>query len=108
MTTSIGTRKRNNTVFSGSSNNSRRDVSRTAMPDSHVVGTDISFTAPATISSVAAAFGLLSVGQIIRVKGSALNSRDYRVETSSAAAITVSQAVISTEAAGANISVRLV
>jgi hypothetical protein len=106
MTTSIGTRTRNGLVKGASCNMSRRSVNSYRPKDSVVVGTDISFTnATSTIASAGSAFGSIQAGQLVRVKGSPLNSRDYQVVTASAAAITVLPAVITDEVAGASITV---
>ena len=42
---------------------------------------------------------------IIVMLGSPLNSRDYLIETASAASVTVSPAIVSTESAGATIQI---
>jgi hypothetical protein len=68
--------------------------------------TTVSFTAPDTISDSGNRFGGYGVGQVVRVKYSALNSRDYRIETVAAGALTVSPAMIQSAVAGPVISVR--
>jgi hypothetical protein len=105
----IGTRKRQLICRSARSNESRRQSNMYRPADgSSIIATDISFTNPATIASVAAAFGNISVGQVVSVIGSPLNNRTYVVETASAASITVSPAVVTSEVAGATIQVMVV
>lgn len=100
----VGTRIRQLICRGASSNMSRRNQLKVNETDT-IRGTDISFTSPATIASAGSGFGRLSVGSIITVLGSPLNSRDFVVETASAASITVSPAVVSTESAGATIQI---
>ncbi len=91
----IGTRIRQLIARGASSNMSRRSQLKVNETDT-IRGTDISFTNPGTIASAGSGFGRLAAGSIITVLGSPLNSRDYVVETASAASITVSPAVVST------------
>jgi|SRR6185312_8872569 len=67
-------------------------------------GTTISFTAPATIADSANQLGTFKVNDIIVVLGSAANSRSWTVQTSAAGTLTVSPAVITSEVAGAAIT----
>ncbi len=100
----IGTRIRQLIARGASSNMSRRSQLKVNETDT-IRGTDISFTNPGTIASAGSGFGRLAAGSIITVLGSPLNSRDYVVETASAASITVSPAIVSTESAGATIQI---
>lgn len=100
----IGTRTRQGISRSAGQNTSRRSQLRVNSRDT-VTATDISFTSPATIASAGSGFGAIPVGSIINVGGSPLNSRDFLVETASAASITVTPAIVSTESAGATIQV---
>ena len=100
----VGTRIRQLISRGASINMSRRSQLKVNETDT-IHGTDISFTNPGTIASAGSGFGRLAAGSIITVLGSPLNSRDYVVETASAASITVSPAIVSTESAGATIQV---
>lgn len=100
----VGTRIRQLIARGASSNMSRRIQLKVNELDT-IRGTDISFTSPGTIASAGSGFGRLSVGSIITVIGSPLNSRDYLIETASAASITVSPTIVSTESAGATIQI---
>jgi hypothetical protein len=68
-----------------------------------VRATTISFTAPGTISDSANHLAGFKVNDIVVVEGSALNSRNFLVNTSSAGVLTVLPAVVTTEAAGQSI-----
>ena len=104
MTIGIGSRTRQLINRGAICNMNRRYQNFYRQPELDCVqGTDISFTAPNTIASVAAAFGNMRVGDIIRVKYTGLNSRDFVVQTASAASITVLPAVVATEAAGSQV-----
>ncbi len=100
----VGTRIRQLISRGASNNTSRRSHLKVNERDT-IQATDISFTSPATIASAGSGFGRLAVDSIITVLGSPLNSRDFVVETASAASITVSPAVVSTESAGATIQI---
>lgn len=100
----VGTRTRQLITRGASSNTSRRYQLKINTTDT-IIATDISFTSPGTIASSGSGFGRLAVGGVISVLGSPLNSRDYLIETASAASITVSPALITTESAGATIQV---
>ena len=100
----VGTRIRQLIARGASSNMSRRSQLKSNEYDT-ITRTDISFTNPGTIASAGSGFGRLAAGSIITVLGSPLNSRDYVVETASAASITVSPAIVTTESAGATIQI---
>ena len=102
----IGTRTRQLITRSASINESRRYTGTYRPVDGSVItATDISFTSPGTIASAGSAFGNIAAGSNIEITGSPLNSRVYLVETASAASITVSPALLTTESAGATIQV---
>ena len=100
----VGTRIRQLICRGASNNTSRRSHLKVNERDT-IQATDISFTSPATIASAGSGFGRFAVGGIITVLGSPLNSRDFVIETASAASITVSPALVSTESAGATIQI---
>lgn len=100
----VGTRIRQLISRGASINMSRRSQLKVNELDT-ITATDTSFTSPGTIGSAGSRFGRLAAGSIITVLGSPLNSRDYVVETASAASITVSPAIVSTESAGATIQI---
>lgn len=110
MADTIGTRVRQLISRSGALNDTRKQMSR---PTQDVGGlnetaTDISFASTDTISSAGSGFPTFSVGANIEVIGSPLNSRTWKVVTSSASTITVEPAQIQTESAGALIDIRTV
>lgn len=70
-----------------------------------VVGTGISFTGNSTIADSGNQLGALAVGDIIEVRGSPLNSREWRVNTASAGSISVRPQMITSESAGASITI---
>ncbi len=100
----VGTRIRQLICRGASNNTSRRSHLKVNERDT-ITATNISFTSPATIASASSGFGRLAVGGIITVLVSPRNSRDYVVETASAASITVSPAILTTESAGAKIQI---
>lgn len=100
----VGTRIRQLISRSAYNNMSRRQQLKSNEINT-IQATDISFTSPGTIASAGSGFGKLAAGGIITVLGSPLNSRDYLIETASAASITVSPAIVSTESAGAIIQI---
>jgi hypothetical protein len=68
--------------------------------------TDISFTAPSTITTVGAVnFSGLTAGDKIIVTGTASNDGTYEVSTANATTITVASSDIATESAGASVTV---
>lgn len=99
-----GTRTRQLIARGASSNTSRRSVSRSNLTET-ITATDISFTNPSTIASAGSGFGAISVGSVIRVIGSPLNSREYLVGAAAADSLTVSPALIQDEVAGATIQI---
>lgn len=100
----IGTRKHQLINRSaGSSQSLKSNQSYRPVDGSVIIATDISFTAPATIASAGSGFGLINVGDNIEINGSASNNRVFMVETASAASITVSPALVTTESAGATV-----
>lgn len=68
-------------------------------------GTDISFTAPDTITKPSGGFNLFEVGDIIEVLGSPMNSRRWVVAAKASTTITVTIPAITTESAGPTIVV---
>ena len=110
MADTIGTRTRQLISRSASLNDSRRSHNRITQDKGglNVQGTDISFTASDTISSAGSGFPTFGVGANIEVIGSSLNSRTYKVVTSSASTIIVEPALIQNESAGALIDIRTV
>ncbi|MCX7378456.1 MAG: hypothetical protein NTY94_17130 [Alphaproteobacteria bacterium] len=96
------------TVASGASLNAtaRQHTSFSAdKGGANVKGTGISFTSPGTIADSGNGLGALRVGARIRVAGSPKNSRVWRVATSSAGSITVTPSQVTSEAAGAAITI---
>ena len=71
-----------------------------------VTNTDISFTSPSTISSAGSEFGVFSVGDEITISDSDNNDSSYKILTQSASTLTTTAANITTESAGANISIK--
>lgn len=71
------------------------------------VATDISFTAPDLIASAGSNFGSFSVGQIIRVQGTTSQTNDgtFKIEAITAAQITTVETTVTTQGAGATITV---
>lgn len=110
MSETIGTRARQLITRSASLNDSRRRVNRATqeLGGENVQGTDISFTAPATISSAGNAFGVFAVGQDIKITGAASNSRTFKIATAAAGSLTVEPALVVTESAGALMDIRTV
>lgn len=70
-----------------------------------VQGTTISFSAASTIADSANQLGALAVGDVIEVRGSPGNSREWRVNTAGAGSISVRPAQIVSEGAGAAITI---
>ena len=71
-----------------------------------VSATDISFTSPSTISSAGSEFGVFAIGDEITISGSANNNGSYKILTQSASTLTVTAANITTESAGASVSIK--
>ena len=110
MADTIGTRVRQLYSRGASLNDTRGQSSRPTQDKGglNVLGTDISFTAPNTITSAGSGFPTFSVGANIEVIGSASNGRTFKVVTSSASTITVEPAQVTNESAGALIDIRTV
>lgn len=67
-----------------------------------ITDTDISFTAPDLIDSAGSGFGIFSVGQFIRVEGSAGQDGVYEIATQSASQLELVEQTITAEGAGAS------
>lgn len=104
---SNGTRDNQRISKGASQNDSRRD---TRIPSrlSVIKSTGISFTGGATIEDSNSLFGPIGVGDVIRVSGSPLNSRQFEVTAAAAGSLTVLPAVVTTESAGAAVIVERV
>jgi hypothetical protein len=93
-------------------NNTRRSQGRTSRePDGGAVliGTGISFSGASTILDSGNGMGAITVGRRIRVSGSPKNSRTWLVHgVTNAGQITVRPAQVTTESAGARITIELV
>jgi len=70
-----------------------------------VKGTGISFASASTIADTGNQLGVLAVGDRIAVRGSPLNSREWRVNSLGAGSIAVRPQMVQTENAGANITI---
>ncbi len=70
-----------------------------------VTASDISFTAPDLIDSAGSDFGIFSVGQFIRVEGSAGQDGVYEIATQSAAQLELVEQTITTEGSGASMTI---
>lgn len=97
---------------SASLGSSRRSQGRTSRePDggATLIGTGIAFVASSTITDSNNGFVALSVGQRIRVRGSPLNSREWRIAGKpNDGQIAVRPQMVQEEAAGASITIELV
>jgi hypothetical protein len=104
----IGSRVRQLLTLGASSNRSIKsnNAQRTDVY-SVVRGTTVSFTNPTTIADSGNGLAIFAAGQDIEIFGTASNNRIYNVVTSSAGSLTVTPNV-TTEAAGAEVLVRLV
>ena len=71
-------------------------------------GTDISFTATDTISSTDTDLSVFTAGMLVQVVGSASNDAFLTVGSSTTTSITISGGTVSTEAAGASVTIRSV
>lgn len=69
--------------------------------------TTISFTNPGTIADSGNGLAIFPVGARIRVRNSPRNSRQFQVTASAAGSLTVTPAVVTSESAGANITITL-
>ena len=110
MADTIGTRVRQLISNSANLNETRKQSARPTqdLGGLNETATDTSFTSADTITSAGSAFPTFAVGSLIQVVGSPLNSRIWKVVTSSASTITVLPAQIQTESAGALIDIRTV
>lgn len=92
---------------SASLNQSRRSQGRISrdLGGATVVGTGISFTGPDTIADSGNGLAAFGVNAQIEVRGSAANSRVFDVVTSAAGTLTVRPALVTTESAGASITI---
>ena len=70
-----------------------------------VTNTDISFTSTSTITSGSSEFGVFAAGDLIRVEGTASNDGIYEINTVVAATITTVETTITTEGAGASMTI---
>jgi len=102
-----GSRIRNNLVLSAAGDMSRR--SQTTFSGDGGAGNTtantISFTAPSTIADSGNGLGWVHAGDLIGVRGSAANSRRWRVTTAAAGSLTGTPACITSEASGAVITI---
>lgn len=103
----MSTRTRN-AAAGGAATNSSRSSGRVATQDKGGIlkGTGISFTNPATIADSGNGLAIFPVGARIQVEGSPQNSRTLRVTASAAGSLTVTPGVLTTEGAGAAITLR--
>lgn len=106
-----GTRRRNGTSRGAVINETRR-MSRNIERDrgiTRVEGTTVSFTAPSTVADSGNGLGSFIVGIPVLISGAATNANNGLVlpATVSAGSITVAEATLVTESAGANIEVRI-
>jgi hypothetical protein len=92
---------------SASLNTTRRSQGRISRDQggATVVGTGISFTAPDTIADSGNGLAAMGVNAQIEVRGSPKNSRVFDVVTSAAGTLTVRPALVTSEAAGASITI---
>ncbi len=105
----IGTRFRQLITRSASLLDSRRQNSPYRFDQGIAYEADtISFTASDTISDSANGLANFLVGDDIQIVGSNLNSRRYKVVTSSAGTLTVEPTVIQAAIAGDKIAIRTV
>jgi len=73
-----------------------------------VTATDIDFTAPDTIGSVAAEFAVFAAGDFIEVIGTPTNDGIYEIDTVVAATITTIEQTLLTQAAGSSYTIQKV
>lgn len=103
------TRIRNGKAQGGAANTSRASQRRATQNKGGVLkGAGISFTNPATIADSGNGLAIFAAGSVIQVEGSPKNSRRLRVTASSAGSLTVSGGALTTESAGAAITLRQV
>jgi hypothetical protein len=70
-----------------------------------VTATTISFTTNDTIGDTGNGFGVFAIGDIIRIEGTASNDGVYEVETQAVGTLTTVEKTITTEAAGASMTI---
>jgi len=103
----MSTRDSQRQHLSAAGNNTRRTqggISRDT-GGATVVSADISFSASQTIALSGSGLAALAVGDIIEVRGSPLNSREWRVNTTGLGFITVRPAMVTNESAGPVITI---
>lgn len=103
------TRQRQTNASSASLNSTRRQHSSFSQDKggATVKGTGISFTSGATIADSGNQLGAIPVGARFRVQGSPSNSRVWRTTAVAAGSITVVPAMVTTESAGALITITI-
>lgn len=92
---------------SASLNDSRRTQGRISVDKGGATrtATTISFTGPGTIADSGNGLAAFGVNAQIEVRGSPKNSRIFRVTASAAGSLTVQPAQVTTESAGASITI---
>lgn len=105
----MSTRSRQSNAFGAGANSSRRPQTTFSADKggATVKGTGISFTNPGTIADSNNGLAAIPVGAVISVAGSPANSRTFRVGASSAGSLTVTPGVVTTEIAGAAITISI-
>jgi len=103
----MSTRNGQRSEQSASLNNTRRTQGRTSRDKggATVISTGISFVAGSNIVDSNDGFGALSVGDRIEGRGSPRNSREFRVHTAAAGTIAVRPQLVTSEDAGATITI---
>lgn len=99
----MSTRATQTTSFSAAGNNALRSQTNIQRNDA-MVATTIGFSSTNSITDSANGLAIFPQGTRLRVRGSPLNSRLWVVTASAAGTLTVSPALVQTEAAGATIS----
>lgn len=104
----MATRNQQTKSLGASNNNSRSNRAKYERDrGTTVIGTGIAFTNPGTITDSGNQLAVFALGQSFEVRGSPLNSRTFQVLTSAAGTLTVTPALVSTEGAGATITIAL-
>lgn len=98
----MSTRATQTTSLSAAGNLSRREQGNSQRKDT-MVATTIGFSSTNSITDSANGLAVFPQGTRLRVRGSPLNSRMWVVTASAAGTLTVSPALVQTEAAGATI-----
>lgn len=97
----MSTREAQRLTYGAAANLSRERNTTLAMDlDAVRRGTDVSFTAPDTITKSGGGFNLYRAGDVIEVMGSPTNSRRWVVASQSSTQIVVTIPAIATESAG--------